>query len=455
MKSLTQGSIPRHILSLSIPTMLGLLLQSFYDLVDMFWIGKISSEAIAAITLFAMIFWLVEILNEIIGTGSVSLLSQNYGSGDIQAVAEIAEQTITFKFLIGLISGLLLAIGLKPLILIFSSDQKVLTYALEYGYLRAVTMPVFFSSYSVNTIFRCTGDAKTPMYLLIFSSVLNIVLDPVFMFAVVPGTTIPGLNLGMTGAAIATVISYSAAFLAGLVLLFRKNNRLPLSLKGLATLNMGISKKLFTIGLPSGVEMLFRNGANAAIVFLAATYGTTAVAIMGIGNRIYGFLFMPILGLLMGSSAIVGQNLGAGRIDRAVKTAWYSACMGMGTVSVLTLILLIYPKTFLGLFLENSEEILLGAQMLRIMAPAFIFAAFGLGLAAVFSGSGHTLPFLYSCIIAKWVCMLPYAWIVVKILSLPIYYLWISILVSDIIESFVMYISFARGTWKQKNVRSA
>jgi Na+-driven multidrug efflux pump len=181
-RDLTQGSILKNLLIMSIPTMIGYSAQMVYDIVDIFWIGRISGESIAGVTIFSTLFWLVEILNSIIGQSSISLISQSYGRKDDEGTAKAIEQTITFKFLVAVIAAVLVALFLKPSLSLFSNDPNVITAALDYGYIRLFFLPMMFSSYSVNTALRCIGDAKTPMYIMMLSSILNVLLDPLLMF---------------------------------------------------------------------------------------------------------------------------------------------------------------------------------------------------------------------------------------------------------------------------------
>lgn len=451
-RDLTQGSIAKHVVSMSVPSMFGLMSQSLYDIVDMIWIGRISVEAVAAVTIFVSIFWLFEVLNEIIGMSSVSLISQSYGSGDSERARRSSEQTILFKFAIAILAAVLLLLLVKPIMNFYSPDSQVRTLGMDYGKIRIYFLPLFFSSYSVNTIFRCSGDAKTPMILLVCSSLLNIILDPIFMFETIPLIGLPGLGMGVQGAAIATVISVSTAFFVGFFLLMSGKAHIKLTWRGLITFDRELDWKLITIGLPSGAEMFLRNLANSLFLKLIVVYGTATIAVVGVGSRILGFLFMPILGLLMGSGSITGQNLGAGNIERAEKTAWYSAWIGMGVVGFLVTVILIFPGQIINLFISDSEFYLEGITMLRMTTPSLIIAAFGLGFATVFSGSGLNLPFLYSCIIARWLIMLPYTWVVVVLLKLPITYVWMSFIIAEVFEAGYLFYSFKRGKWKLKRV---
>ncbi len=449
---LTKGSIPKHIIHMSLPTMSGLLLQGLYTLVDMIWIGRISYEAVAAVTIFVSILWVFEVANEIVGMSSVALISQSFGAGDHVRVQKASEQTLTVKFLVASAAALVLCLILDPVLPIFTKDPAVIEYAKSYGYLSAAALPLFFSSFSVNTIFRCTGDAKTPMYLLAGAAVINMLLDPILMFDTIPVLGLPGFGLGVFGAALATTIAFTSAFLIGFILLLHGTKTVHISWKGLCTFDRELDKKLMVIGLPSGLEMLFRNLANSVLLKMIGVYGTAAIAIIGVGMRIYSFVFMPIIGIMLGSGTIAGQNIGAERVDRAIETAWYSSLIGGLITSIFVLLIIIFPENVLGLFLTDITDIQEGVIMLRIIAPSLIIASISQGWASVFSGSGYTIPFFISCIVAKWGIMIPYVALLIYRFHAPLQYLWYSFILSEVAEMLVLGIAFKQGKWKRKRV---
>jgi len=239
--------ISKNLWKLAYPTMISAGLQNFYDIVDMVWVGQISKTALSGVTLFSSIYMLFTILNEVAGASSVSMISQNYGRGDMEKTQRIAEQTISFKVVLAIMSAFLLAIFLKPILWFFLPDQEVLNSALEYGWLRIFFIPVMFSSYSVNTIFRCTGDAKTPLHIMIISTIINLVLDPVFMFDIIPGTNIPGLGMGVFGAALATVTARTISFLYGFLILLSGRRKVKISFRGLFKLDKKIDSARITL----------------------------------------------------------------------------------------------------------------------------------------------------------------------------------------------------------------
>lgn len=449
---LLTGNLKRNLLKIAIPTMFGFLLQAVYDIVDMIWIGRISASAVAGVTIFSTVFWLVSVLNEIIGSSSISLITQSYGKNDVERTKKVVEQTLTFKALVAIVAALIFSIILEPLLTFFTTDKEVLEAALDYGYIRMFFLPIMFSSYSVNTALRCLGDAKTPMKIMIVSSIANIVLDPIFMFKKIPGTSIPGFNLGIFGAALATVISTVIAFTMGFYILLKGNEKLKIDFKGLFQLDWEIDKKLLTIGLPTGVEVLMRNLSGVFILKFVSNYGTDTVAAVGIGTRLLSFTFMPIAGIVMGASTIVGQALGAENINRAKDTAKFASTVNVVMMGIVSVISVLFPKQIMGVFIKDHNVIKIGIPMIRLVMPSLILAGLAMGLGSVFTGSGHNLPFLLSSFVSRWVIQIPMLFITTKLLKLPVIWVWLSFFAAEIAEFIVIFIHYNKGKWKVKRV---
>lgn len=446
------GNTRDNLLKMSVPTMLAYLLQSIYDLIDIFWIGKMSSSAVAGVTIFSTIFWMVEVLNEIIGTSSISLISQSYGSGNEKKTRITVEQTVTFKALVAIIAAAIMLVILKPLLGFFTTDKNVMTSALNFGYIRIFFLPIMFSSYTVNTALRCLGDATSPMKIMMFSSVLNMILDPILMFKKIPGTNIPGLNLGVFGAAVATVTSVTVAFLIGFTLLMSGRVKLKITFKGLFKLNWKIDKKLLTIGLPSGIEVLLRNLSGILTLKFVTLYGTATVAAIGIGNKLFNFAFMPLVGFNMGSSAIIGQCLGSDDVERAKDTARYATKINVLLMIVISILTTIFPNYIMKFFINDPAVISKGVPMLRFIIPALIAAGVSMGLGSVFTGSGHTVPILISSVVSRWVVQIPFMFFFACILKSSLIFMWISFILADVTEMLIITYQYKKGIWEKKRV---
>ncbi|BBE30976.1 MATE family efflux transporter [Tepiditoga spiralis] len=447
-RDLTKGSIIKELLLMSIPTMIGFSAQMIYDLVDMFWIGHISTAAQASVGIFATIFWVVEALNEIIGTSSISLISQSYGKKDYEKTNLAIEQTITFKFVVAIIGAISIALFLKPLMGSFAK-KEVVDLGIKYGYIRLFFLPIMFSSFSVNTALRCIGDSKTPMYIMIFSSILNIILDPFLMFKTIPGTSIQGLNMGISGAAVSTIISQSIAFIIGFYLLFSGKRGIKPSIFKLLKLNFKMDKKLITIGLPNGLEVFARNLSMLVILKFVSLFGTTVVAAYAVGGRIFGFVFMPLMGLSMGASSIIGQSLGANLTTRAAKTAKLTA--SLASLITFTFMLLVFFKgeVLISFLNSDAQVILYGKEFMIFSSIGLIFVAYSFGLSSVFSASGYNLPFLFMSAGSRWLIQIPLLFIFIKILNLPLIWVWLSFAFGDFFEFLISIYFYTKGKWKK------
>ena len=446
--NLTEGSIIKKLLVVSLPTMFGFFAQTLYDFIDLIWIGRISAQAVAGVVIFVTIFWLADIINEIIGISSVSLISQSFGAGQLEKTKQVIEQSIFFKALVSIIMAIIFLLFLKPLCSFFSTEAVVIDYALEYGITRSIFLPFMFSSFSVNTALRCIGDAKYPMYIMLFTSILNIVLDPILMFETIPGTSLPGMGMGIKGAAIATVFSTIIAFSIGLFILLSGKSYVKISFLGLFKLSKENFKKLSTIGLPTGVEMFFRQGGQLLLLKFVAFYGTLSLAIFGVGMKLFNLVFLPLLGLAMGGSAVAGQNLGANNIERAHKTAVYASFLGIIITGIMISLALLFPEAIIKVFMDQKEVIEIGKKMIYIISPSFIAVAVTMGLNTVFTGSGYNLPYLVSGVASRWFFQIPYSALTVYILQLPITYIWGGFLIAEFIELLVIYTFYQQGRWK-------
>jgi len=333
-----------------------------------------------------------------------------------------------------------------------TDDPEVIALALRYGTIRLMFLPVMFSSVTMSTALRCVGDSKKPMYIMLMSSVMNIVLDPILMFEQVPILGIRGFGMGVYGAALATCLSGLAALILGLYYLLSGKSNIRITLRGLFKLNPEIDKKLMLIGLPIGFEMIAREGAGFLIIKLLSVFGTSVIAGVGITFRVIGLAFTMMVGLGDGAGTIVGQNLGAGNVPRADQTAKTAAGYGFIATSILFVGDLVYAPQIINLFVQEPDVIRDGAIMLRMMTFGCCFISIGFGLGSAFSGSGYTKPFMYSSFIARWLVQLPWLWVTTSVLHLPFFYAAIGYAVAEIAESSIMAYIYFRGSWKEHRV---
>jgi putative MATE family efflux protein len=444
--------LTKSLFKLSIPTMIGFAIQSLYDIVDMFWIGKLSYKAIAGIVIFSTIFWLVEILNEIIGTSSVSLISQAYGKEDKNLTSKIIEQTLIFKAFVAVIASVILLFLFKPLVRFFTTDQEVMISAINYGYIRIFFMPIFFMTYSTFTALRNIGHASLAMLTMAAGTGVNIILDPIFIFKNVPFLNIRGLGMGVSGAAWATVISTFIPLIWGLIILFRGIDGIKISVEGLLKLDRIIDKKLITIGLPSGIEMLLRNLSYTVLIKISSLFGSEYVTVFGISERIFGFSVIPIFGLSIGASTLVGFRLGKNDESGAKKVAILTTVYSVLIVSALLMLTLLYKEKVFMLFTTNKVVLDIGVRSLPYLISALFLISLSAGLSSAFFGSGKTSIPLISGLISRWCVMIPFAFISIMVFKIGPTGLWLTFPLSEVAEVLIMSIAFFKSNWTKKRV---
>ena len=201
-----------------------------------------------------------------------------------------------------------------------------------------------------------------------------------------------------------------------------------------------------------GIENLMRNLSGIIILKFVANYGYEVIAVMGIGNRIVGFLIMPLLGLSMGASAIVGQNLGKGEIERTKLTVRASALFGMLVMSVITFFAFAFPDKLMNLFVYESEIIQMGIPMVRIIVFSLIFSAVSYGISSCFMGSGYNFPYSVSSIVSKWIFQIPIMYLILKTYPENPNFIWYGFLVAAIVEMLINMYYYKKETWIEKRV---
>ena len=445
------GALTKRLWSLSYPSMLCAAMESFYDMTDMMWIGRISETAVSAVTLFAALSKVFLVFNAVIGGASIAMLSQAFGKKEDKRVNRIAEQTISFKILIAIIASLIFFLILKPTLKFYTDDPDIIKSAVDYGFLRIVFMFVNFALYSVNTIFRCTNNSKIPMRIMFISTVVNIFLDPLLIFEKIPFVGIRGLGLGVFGAAAATVISAAIGLLIGMGLLLRENGAVKITLKGLFSLEPNIDRDLIRIGIPAGLEMVSRNVSYALLIKFVSVYGTSAISAAGIGGKLFGFFLMPLGGFAMGGAAIAGQLLGEEDIEGTKNVAKVTAGICALIMTFLAIFTVLFSEELMRLFIDEKTVIAIGANMLRLTAVSYVIEGLAFGKRVVFSGSGETAPLFISGFLSRWVGQLGICALAVKF-KLGLNFIWLSYIAASVVNFAVTEYYYRKGKWEEKRV---
>jgi putative MATE family efflux protein len=331
-------------------------------------------------------------------------------------------------------------------------NREVLELSTLYGKIRLITLPLAFSSYTVNTALRCIGDAKKPFYIMAFSGALNMILDPIMIFDIVPYIGIRGMGLGIAGAAYATVISQAMAFFVGLYILMSGKTFVKIGFKRGIYFVRSIDMKLLTIGLPTGIEGLLRNIGSFIIMRFITSYGVGVVAAYGICLRIVGLIAMPVFGLQMGSGVIVGQSMGMSDCNRAERAGYLTAKLAFGILFVAGIILFIFPGYIMSIFTDSEEIIRIGITFLRYFAVAALFMGPSGSLASILYGSGDNTPAMLGALVSIWLVQIPLLFVFVKLLGLSVEWVWATYIFEYMVQFAVILYFVKRGKWRDKCV---
>ena len=446
--NLTEGSILKSLIALSVPIIFANLLQTAYQLTDTFWVGKLGTAAVAAVSIsFPIIFLIISLGGGLAMAGTI-LVAQYKGRENKKAVDHIASQTILAVVLISIVLAII-GYALSPfLIHLMNVETAVFSSAVLYMKISFIGMVFMFTYMVFQSLMRGVGDVKTPVYIVLGTVLLNLILDPLFIFGY---GFIPAF--GVAGAAVASIGTQGLAAIIGIALLLKGKHKIQLHLSDLKQPDWVLIKKMFKLGFPASIEQSTRALGMTVMTFLVASFGTLILAAYGVGSRILSFVLIPAMGLSMATSTIVGQNIGARKTERAEKTVKLSAFIGFILLTIVGIIMFLFAKQISAIFIPGEiETIQSSALFIKIMALTFGFIGIQMSLNGLFRGSGNTMISMVLSIVSLWVLRFPLAYILSQHTALAELGLWIAFPVTNVLAAIIAMVWFIKGTWKQKQI---
>ncbi len=443
-EKILRGNLKKAILTLALPIMLGNAVQTIYQVVDLFWVSRLAEgdNAVAAVNFVWPIIFVTIAFGIGINIAGTSIISQFTGLNKEREARQVAGQLLSFSFLFSLILGLLGFFWGRHLLLLTGAEGAMLELSWDFLQIIFAGMPTMFVFFAFQSIKQGQGDTLTPMILAGSSVVLNIILDPIFMFT---------LNMGISGAAWATVVSRALASFAGLYLIFATDNGLRV-LPGDLPFRVKLLKKIVRVGLPAALGNSVEGLGFMVLNIFVLSFGSFTVAAFGIGNKINSLVLMPAMGIGMALAAIVGQNLGADQIDRAtravkeaIKIAVLILAVGGGTLFFLA------PRV-VGIF--SSEPVVLeqGIYYLRLISLSIPLMGIFQPFVGAFQGSGHTVTAMLITTGRLWGLRIPLILLLNNLTPLAEKSVWYAMAASNLLICIVAFALFARGHWKEKIV---
>lgn len=443
------GTIWKIIIHLSLPIIIAFFFQTLYNLVDAFWLGKIGKTALAAPTITFNVIFLVIAIASGLALGGTTLLAQYKGAKNDEMVNETTSNTF---ILIGGISFILSIIGyiFTPQILqILQTPKDAYIETLKYMRIIFLGIPFIFGFYVYRAVMQGYGDTVTPMKLSGFSVALNIILDPFLIFGWGPFP-----QLGVVGAAIATVFSQFLSSIIGILFLVSGRYGLRMKLRRFR-FNIDIIKSIFKIGGPIAFSQTGTSLGFTLLMGIVNTFGTSVVGAFGVGNRIISLLVMPAMGLAQGSSTIVAQNIGADQIERAERSVWTSVGIISSFTFIFTTLLFFYGGYVVKFFINDPEVIGIGMRMFKITSYSVLFFSVMVVFTAAFQGSGHTLPVFVMQMIRLWVLRIPFVLLLAKKLHFGADGIFWGMFISNMVITLIAFLWFKTGSWKRKMLKTS
>jgi putative MATE family efflux protein len=440
----TSGNLNKQIIRLAWPVFLQNLARSLaIAILDTYWIGKLGSEHLAAIAVGTFLSWGAFALGELIPIGTNALVSQAVGAKDEDSARHIGTLNLVNSFIWGIIIALIMILLLPFLYNFTNLDAPKTILANEYLFPILVFLPAVILFESGSAIFRGHGNTQTPFRLLLMVFTLKALLSPLLIFT---------FDLGMSGASCATMISYAAGFLVEFFLLKKYEfitsvrNKFTSVFKK-AKYNFKVTLETIKIGLPLSLEGLAFSFIYIFVSRYVADFGTTGLAALGIGHRSEAIPYQVGEAFALTASIIVGQNIGAGNIDRANKGAWRVLYLSWMPMAIYGVALFFFPREIAGIF-TTDRDVIETAKVYNMLAAGAIFFAMSEQIfSGAFAGAGNSLPPL--------AIYLPVTAIRIPLAALlaPIYGMngiWIAIFSTSITKGVLIAFWWKLGRWKKR-----
>jgi putative MATE family efflux protein len=407
---LTEGPIFATLVKLAVPVTVSMVLFTVYLLVDLYFVGRLGPDAVAALSISSNAFFIHLGFSTILGTGGMALIAQAFGRREYDHAARVFKQSLLMALIIGIVEAVTGFFLAPAYIEFFGGSGQSLQWGIEYFQIFSISFLIMLLLYVTGNCFRGMGDTKTPMMIMLQANVLNMLLDPILIFG---WLGLPAM--GVRGAAVASLVSqiYGLAIYGHLIFIRGSH----LNIKGKWRFDPKIIRQSLLIGVPAGMNH-FLLAANLLITYrVISIYGTAALASIGIGFRILQSIYIPVIAVASAMAAIVGQNYGARNLPRITGTLARAWLVCMLFMIGCTAACLLVPEFLIGIFSNNAEVLYFGVIYLRIFSIGFVMVGTIMVASSAFQGLGKTYPSLVGAVVDN-------ALFAGLVFTLPVYFSW-------------------------------
>ncbi|WP_255192604.1 MATE family efflux transporter [Natronobeatus ordinarius] len=449
---ITDGSLPKALVVLAAPLLVQNLVQVLQQVVDVFWLGRLGGDAVAAVGLNFPILGLLATVAIGASVGTQVVVSQRAGAEDLEGSRRAAVNGLAVGFVVGLAVGLLAFWFARDIVGLFGTDEPVARMAVNYLAVYALVMPIITASDVLESGFVGWGDARAALYINVFAVGINIVLDPFLIFGWGPFP-----ELDVAGAALATGIGYTGGLLLAIGMAVRGRDDFVIDRTVLEIRREDVAE-IVDVGWPTAGQFLAGQSVRVVMVaIVVAVGGSAGLAAYTIGARVASVAFIPAMGLQQAAQSVVGQNLGAEKPARARQATWTGVAIAGGALTVVGAVQLLVPETLTALFVPDvtAAELELTVEYLRILAYGYWAIGATYLLQAGFNGASRTRTSFVATLLQYWVVRLPVAALLAYPLELGVVGVFWAVTLSNVAAAIGLGLYYWRETANGMNARAA
>ena len=442
----TSGNLNRTILLLAIPMVLEMVLESLFAVVDVFWVGRLGADAVATVGLTETLLALVFAIGLGVALSTTAMVARRIGEKDPEDAAISAVQAIVLGLLISVVLGLAGWIAAPRLLALMGASPAIIAAGSGYARVALGGCGAIIMLFLNNAIFRGAGDASIAMRLLWVSNIINLVLDPCLIFGIGPFP-----HLGVTGAATATLIGRSIGVLVQFWLLLKGTERIHILGRHLR-LNFVVLWRLLRVSLSGMLQFAISNASWIGLVRIVSLFGGAAVAGYTVAIRIVIFFILPAWGLSNAAATLVGQNLGAGRPDRAEQAVWRTGLYNLIFLGTLGIFFIAFATPVVRLFVQDPAVVPIAATALRIFCCGNMGFAYVMVILQAFNGAGDTVTPTIVNFFGFWVLEIPLAWFLAVPMHMGAEGAFLAFVIAQFAIAGASVVLFRRGRWKRTRI---
>jgi len=445
-QSFTSGSVRRAIFLLSVPMVLEMMMESIFALVDAYFVSSLGPNAIATVGLTESVITLIYAVAIGLSMGVTAIVARRVGEKDIPGASQAAVQSIFLGIGLAVIIGIVGVLFPKEILSLMGAEPELIAEGYEYTQILLGGNVTIMLLFLINAVFRGAGDASVAMKVLIVSNVLNIILDPMLIFGFGP---IPAY--GVKGAAIATTIGRGTAVVLQLLILVYGWSRIKVGYKDLV-FRTKVMINLIKVSLGGIGQFIIGTSSWVFLMRIMAEFGSEVVAGYTIAIRVLMFTLMPSWGMSNAAATLVGQNLGAGKPERAEASVWKTGKYNAWFMIAVSIFYLVFAEAILKVFSDEPSVITYGALSLRVIAAGYVFYAYGMVIVQAFNGAGDTKTPTVINFFCFWLFQLPFAYIAALVLDWGVLGVLLAITLAEVLIAIVAIVWFKKGRWKHIKV---